>query len=95
MLETWYKTETINGSKVRIKEWSTPGTAWTSGTRHTVIFADLNDVDLEIQKNLGLPNWRWDYTGRGLTLEKGKLDWGVTEKHLLHLQLKTPWERTT
>lgn len=91
MNETWYTTETNNGSKVRIKEWITPGTAWTQGNRHTVFFVELNDKDLEIQKALPLPHWRWDYTGRGLTLRKGTLDWGVTETHLSKLEIKTPW----
>lgn len=91
--EIWYQTETANGSKVKIKQWDTPGTAWVCGTKHTVLFVDLNDKDLEIQKSLNLPNWRFDYTGRGLVLEKGKQDWGVTKAHLEALELKIPWER--
>jgi hypothetical protein len=93
MNETWYTTETDNGSKVRIKEWITPGTAWTQGTKHSIFFIELSNKDLEIQKSLPLPNWRWDFTGKGLTLEKGKMDYGVTKMHFDNLNIKTPWIR--
>ena len=54
----------------------------------------LNEIDLKIQKELDLPNWRWDYTGKGLVLEKGHQDWGVTQTHLEHLKIKNNWIET-
>lgn len=91
---TWYKTETENGSKVEVKTWITPGNAWSAGTRHTIFFVECNEIDLKIQKELDLPNWRWDYTGKGLVLEKGHQDWGVTQTHLDHLKIKGNWIKT-
>lgn len=88
---TWYDTETELGSKVEVKEWITPGTAWESGTIHRVYFVECNDADLAIQKTLGLPNWRWDFTGKGLVLTEGEGDYGVTKTHLEHLKIKGNW----
>ena len=89
----WYESETENGSKVEIKEWTTPGTAWTFGTRHTVIFVEMNEKDFDLISSLNLPNWNHDFTGRGLVLETGKLDWAITKQKIETLKIKTPWKR--
>jgi hypothetical protein len=92
-MEYYYQSETENGSPVKIKEILVPRrTAWSVGVRRTIFYVDLNEKDLEIQKSLGLPNWRWDFTGKGLVLEKGEQDWGVTQTHLDNLKIKTPWK---
>lgn len=65
--ERWYSTTTKNGSEVRIKEWTSPGTAWTCRTRRRTYFIDaLNDADYNLIEELGLPRWHFDYTGRGM-----------------------------
>lgn len=89
----YYETETANGSKVKIKsEIKGSFTAWSGPTRYEYIFIDyLVDADFELINNLQLPNWNFDFTGRGMVLQKGKQDWGITKTQLEALKLKTPW----
>lgn len=92
----YYYSETENGSPVQIKVTINGNfTAWRGPTRREIVFVDkLNNIDFELINNLKLPNWNFDYTGRGLVLEKGKLDWGVTKTQLESLKIKTPYRNT-
>ncbi len=90
--EHYMYTETENGSKVVLKTvLKQKSSAWGTGTREEYVFIDyLNDKDFELIKSLGLPNWYFDYTGRGIVLPKSNQNY-VVRKQLEILKLKTPY----
>ena len=93
---TYYASITKNGSAVRIKEWTSPGTAWSCGTIHRTIFIDkLNDDDYKLIEALGLPRWYFDFTGRGMTFSDSDSGKYVLSTQLKALEIQRPWQKVT
>lgn len=88
-----YKTSTFNGSKVNVKrEIRGEGNAWN----HHIFYEDiyfidlLNESDFNLVKELNLPNWYFDYTGKGMVLIQGKQEY-VNKTIIKALNIKHPF----